>query len=131
MLKLSYLLFILSILSGLLMAPGSLTKRPSIHHLSTDRLSALASPCSRRAQGLWLRLMIERGCNMSFQQKGQRCCPDDLAYGLGANYIVHRSTAIGVAVLLALLGRFLPKLRAAFERPFFWERHYGPASLKQ
>jgi hypothetical protein len=32
------------------------------------------------------------------------------------------STVIGVAVLLALLGRFLPKLRAALLRPFFLSR---------
>jgi len=49
----------------------------------------------------------------SGNENGQPCCPFVLAQCSGMNYILQCSTAIGVAVLPALLGRFLPKLRAA------------------
>jgi hypothetical protein len=54
----------------------------------------------------------------SSNENGQPCCPFVLAQCSGMNYILQCSTAIGVAVLLALLGRFLPKLRAAFSGLF-------------
>jgi hypothetical protein len=48
----------------------------------------------------------------------QRCCPFELAYCSGKNYIVQCSTAIGVAVLLPFLGvsslNFGPLARVAF-----------------
>jgi hypothetical protein len=51
-------------------------------------------------------------------KKGQLCCPFELACGLGENYILRCSTAIGVAVLLPFLGvsslNFGPLVRAAF-----------------
>jgi hypothetical protein len=54
----------------------------------------------------------------SSNKKGQRCCPFELAYCSGKNYILQRSTAIGVAVLLPFLGvsslNFGPLARVAF-----------------
>jgi hypothetical protein len=55
----------------------------------------------------------------SSNENGQPCCPFVLAQCSGMNYILQCSTAIGVAVLLALLGRFLPKLRAAGDSGLF------------
>jgi hypothetical protein len=37
-------------------------------------------------------------------KKGQRCCPFELAYRSGKNYLLQCNTAIGVAVLLPFLG---------------------------
>ena len=48
----------------------------------------------------------------------QQCCPFELAYGSGKNYLLQCSTAIGVAVLLPFLGvsslNFGPLARVAF-----------------
>jgi hypothetical protein len=55
----------------------------------------------------------------SSNKNEQLCCPFSLAQCSGMNYILQCSTAIGVAVLLALLGRFLPKLRAAGDSGLF------------
>jgi hypothetical protein len=54
----------------------------------------------------------------SSHKKGQRCCPFELAYCSGKNYLLQCSTAIGVAVLLPFLGvsslNFGPLARVAF-----------------
>jgi hypothetical protein len=55
----------------------------------------------------------------SGNKNGRPCRPFDLAQRSGMNYLLQCSTAIGVAVLLALLGRFLPKLRAAGDSGLF------------
>ena len=54
----------------------------------------------------------------SIYEKGQPCCPSELAYCSGKNYILQCSTVIGVAVLLPFLGvsslNFGPLARVAF-----------------
>jgi hypothetical protein len=50
---------------------------------------------------------------------GGHAAPFDLAQRSGMNYLLQCSKAIGVAVLLALLRRFLPKLRAAGDSGLF------------
>jgi hypothetical protein len=54
----------------------------------------------------------------SSHKNGQRCCPFELAYCSGKNYILHCNTAIGVALLLPFLGvsslNFGPLARVAF-----------------
>jgi hypothetical protein len=40
----------------------------------------------------------------SSHKKGQHRCPFELAHHSGKNYLLHCSTAIGVAVLLPFLG---------------------------
>jgi hypothetical protein len=41
---------------------------------------------------------------ISSHKNGQRCCPFELAYCSGKNYLLQCNTAIGVAVLLPFLG---------------------------
>ena len=66
-------------------------------------------------------------------KKGQLCCP------LRPWRLFRRELDCAVRYgdwrrrLAALLGRFLPKLRAAFERPFFWDnerKHFQWATYK-
>jgi hypothetical protein len=56
--------------------------------------------------------------HVSSHKKGQRCCPFELAYCSGKNYLLQCNTAIGVAVLPPFLGvsslNFGPLARVAF-----------------
>jgi hypothetical protein len=53
-------------------------------------------------------------------KKGQLCCPFELAYCSGKNYILQCSTAIGVAVLLPFLGVSSLNFGPLFSGLFSW-----------
>lgn len=59
-----------------------------------------------------------QNAHASSYKNGQPCCPFELAYCSGKNYILQCSTAIGVAVLLPFLGVSSLNLGRSQERPF-------------
>jgi hypothetical protein len=53
-------------------------------------------------------------------KKGQLCCPFELAYRSGKNYILQCNTAIGVAMLLPFLGVSSLNFGPLFSGLFSW-----------